>query len=76
MKPVGEDEAHSEEEIKMIITESEEDGKINLNERELIQNVFDFDNNVIRKVMTPVNQVVAIDIESPLEEQIDLIIDE
>lgn len=76
MKPVGEEESHSEEEIKMIITESEEDGKINLNERELIQNVFDFDNNVIRKVMTPVSQIVWIDIDMPLEEQMELIIGE
>lgn len=76
MKPVGEEESHSEEEIRMIITESEEDGKINPNERELIQNVFEFDNNVIRKVMTPVSQIVGIDIDMPLEEQMELIIAE
>jgi CBS domain containing-hemolysin-like protein len=73
---VGEEESHSEEEIKMIISESEEDGKINLNERELIQNVFDFDNNVIRKIMTPVNKMVCIDINETLDESLKQIIDQ
>ena len=73
---MGEEESHSEEEIKMIISESEEDGKINLNERELIQNVFDFDNNVIRKIMTPVNKMVCIDINETLDESLKQIIDQ
>ncbi|MBP7007301.1 hypothetical protein KBB05_00830 [Patescibacteria group bacterium] len=60
----------------MIISESEEDGKINLNERELIQNVFDFDNNVIRKIMTPVNQMVCIDINESLDTSFKQIIDQ
>lgn len=76
LKPVGEEESHSEEEIKMIISESEEDGKINLNERELIQNVFDFDNNVIRKIMTPVNKMICIDINESLDRSLQQIIDQ
>lgn len=76
LKPLNEEESHSEEEIRMIISESEEDGKINLNERELIQNVFDFDNNVIRKIMTPVNQMVCIDINESLDTSFKQIIDQ
>ena len=43
IKKVGEDDVHSEEELRMILTESEEGGAIKPSENELIQNVFDFD---------------------------------
>jgi CBS domain containing-hemolysin-like protein len=51
IKPMSETEIHSEEELKLIIAESEEGGAIETSERELIQNVFDFDNRVARQVM-------------------------
>ncbi|HMR57301.1 MAG TPA: hemolysin family protein [Cyclobacteriaceae bacterium] len=53
IKPMSEIEIHSEEELKLIIAESEEGGAIETSERELIQNVFDFDNRVARQVMVP-----------------------
>jgi CBS domain containing-hemolysin-like protein len=53
IKPMNEMEIHSEEELKLIIAESEEGGAIETSERELIQNVFDFDNRVARQVMVP-----------------------
>jgi CBS domain containing-hemolysin-like protein len=46
-------QVHSEEELKLIIAESEEGGAIEQSERELIQNVFDFDNRIVRQVMVP-----------------------
>jgi CBS domain containing-hemolysin-like protein len=53
VKPVTEQEIHSEDELKLIIAESEEGGAIEPNERELIQNVFDFDDRIVRQVMVP-----------------------
>ncbi len=53
IKPVSEVEIHSEDELKLIIAESEEGGAIEASERELIQNVFDFDDRVVRQVMIP-----------------------
>jgi len=53
IKPVSESEIHSEDELKLIIAESEEGGAIEPGERELIQNVFDFDDRVVRQVMIP-----------------------
>jgi len=50
IKPMSEIEIHSEEELKLIIAESEEGGAIETSERELIQNVFDFDNRVARLI--------------------------
>ncbi|MCX7729455.1 MAG: hemolysin family protein [Bacteroidia bacterium] len=56
------DEAHSEEEIKAILTESEESGSIQASEYELIQNVFEFDDRVVKQIMLPISRVSAIDI--------------
>ena len=56
-----EDTGHSEEELRMIVAESEEDGQINASERELIQNVFDFDDRQVGEIMTPSHKMFAID---------------
>ena len=44
----------------MIVAESEEDGHINASERDLIQNVFDFDNRQVSEIMTANHKIFAI----------------
>jgi len=63
VKKFGEEEFHSEEELRLILTESEEGGAIKPSENELIQNVFDFDDRIVKQVMVPQNRVVALDVE-------------
>lgn len=63
VKKVGEEDFHSEEELRLILTESEEGGAIKPSENELIQNVFDFDDRIVKQVMVPQNRVVALDVE-------------
>lgn len=63
-----EDKAHSEEEIKAILTESEESGSIQPTEYELIQNVFEFDDRIVKQIMLPIDRVSAIDINWTKEE--------
>lgn len=70
------DEVHTEEELRLILTESEEGGAIKPSENELIQNVFDFDDRVIKQIMVPQNRVVAIDVELGRNEMTKQIIDE
>lgn len=69
-------EIHSEEEIRMLLTESEEGGAIKTSEHDLIQNVFEFDDRVVRQILIPRNKVSAIDVESTKEEVIRQVIDE
>ncbi|MCE2846625.1 MAG: hemolysin family protein [Sphingobacteriales bacterium] len=69
-------EIHSEEEIRMLLTESEEGGAIKPSEHELIQNVFEFDDRVVRQILIPRNKVSAVDVESTKQEVIRLVIDE
>jgi len=63
VKKVGEEDFHSEEELRLILTESEEGGAIKPSENELIQNVFDFDDRIVKQVMVPQNRIMAIDVE-------------
>lgn len=74
--PATEDEAHSEEELRMIVAESEEEGEITASERELIHNVFEFDDKEVCDIMTNKNKLFAIDIEDNQEENIKAIIEE
>jgi CBS domain containing-hemolysin-like protein len=64
IKQVGEEEVHTEEELRLILTESEEGGAIKPSENELIQNVFDFDDRIVKQIMVPQNKVTSIDIEA------------
>ncbi len=63
VKKIGEDDVHTEEELRLILTESEEGGAIKPSENELIQNVFDFDDRIVKQIMVPQNRVVALDVE-------------
>lgn len=70
------DDSHTEEELRMILTESEESGAIKQSENELIQNVFDFDDRIIKQIMVPQNHISAIDIETGHKNIIKKIIEE
>lgn len=76
IQPVPHAEIHSEEELKMIISESAEGGAIQASERELIQNVFDFDDRLVRQIYTPRTQIIGIEAETPLSEAITFALNE
>lgn len=73
---MGEDDVHTEEELRMILTESEEGGAIKPSENELIQNVFDFDDRIIKQIMVPQNRISALDVELGRTVMIQRVIDE
>ncbi len=76
IKKVGDDDVHTEEELRLILTESEEGGAIKSSENELIQNVFDFDDRLVKQIMVPQNRVSALDVELGRNEMIKVVIDE
>lgn len=71
IEPVPHGSIHSEEELKLIIAESAEGGAIEPGERELIQNVFDFDDRYVWQILRPRTHIAAIEIDTPLEEAIE-----
>lgn len=75
IRPVRE-QVHSEEELKLIIAESEEGGAIDQSERELIQNVFDFDNRIVRQVMVQRLRVTGMSVNTTMEEAMKMVMKE
>jgi CBS domain containing-hemolysin-like protein len=70
------EDIHTEEELRMILTESEEGGAIKQSEHELIQNVFEFDDRIVRQILIPRNKIAAIDVECNRDEVINRVLDE
>ncbi len=65
-----EHETHSEEELRLLIGESREEGKIDANEYELIQNVFEFDNYTVKQILVSRKEVFAVPVNISVEELI------
>ncbi len=76
IQPVPHSEIHSEEELKMIISESAEGGAIRASERELIQNVFDFDDRLVKQIITPRPQIIGMEKTMTVPDAVDLMIRE
>ncbi|MFC7154152.1 hemolysin family protein [Halomarina halobia] len=62
------EETHTEEEIRMILTRSEETGHIDLDEVEMIESVFELGDTVAREVMVPRPDVETVPASMPLSE--------
>lgn len=66
--PKAEQEAVTEEEIRLMVDAGEEDGNIEANEKEMIENIFEFNNTTAADVMVHRTEMSAIDIEETFEE--------
>ncbi len=67
----AEEEVVTEEEIRMMIDEGEEKGTIERGEKQLLNNVFEFNDIIVSEIMTPRTDMYAIDINEDLKEQLD-----
>ncbi|MEZ4516543.1 MAG: hemolysin family protein [Chloroflexota bacterium] len=56
------------EELELIVAESTEGGMIDLDEQEIIRNIFDFSERNVEQVMTPRRKVQSIPIDTPRDE--------
>ena len=61
-------EAHSEEELRIMITSSTASGVLDPEEREYLNNVFDFGDRVAREIMVPRPDIEALPSNAPLAE--------
>lgn len=62
----AEEEVVTEEEIRMMVDVGEEKGSIEENEKELINNVFEFNDKVASEVMIHRKEIYAIDVKSDI----------
>ncbi|MEB9529949.1 hemolysin family protein [Bacillus anthracis] len=77
LHPASEHEvAHSEEELRLILSESYESGEINQREFKYVNNIFEFDNRVAKEIMVPRTEVIGLYEDEPFETHIKIIAQE
>ncbi|UNK18198.1 hemolysin family protein [Paenibacillus sp. N3/727] len=67
------EEAHSEEELRMILSESYESGKINQSEYGYVSNIFAFDDLLAKEIMVPRTDMVCLYVDKPLAANLQII---
>jgi len=67
---------HSSEELQYLLEQGKESGAIDKAEHELIKNVFDFNERVVKNIMVPRTKISAIEVMSSQEELLECIISE
>ncbi|NQD64430.1 HlyC/CorC family transporter [Bacillus haikouensis] len=60
--------AHSEEEIRILLSESYESGEINKSELKYVNNIFEFDERIAREIMVPRTEMATISKDATFEE--------
>jgi len=71
IEPVGGSElAHSEEELRVILTESQKAQEVSPLGREILMNALDLRHRVVRDIMTPRGDVVFLNTDDPFEENL------
>ncbi len=69
----GHEMVHSVEELKMMLSASAEEGVVEARQEEILRAVFDFSDTLVRQVMVPRTEVVAVPADASLNELIDLV---
>ncbi len=70
-RPAGDMElAHTEEELRMLVSESYKSGHLKESEQELLQNVFDFEKRIAREIIVPRSDVIFLSTETEIEENV------
>jgi CBS domain containing-hemolysin-like protein len=67
---------HSSEELQYLLEQGKETGALDSNEHELIQNVFDFNERVVKNIMVPRTKISGVDINTPQNELLEILITE
>ena len=76
INPVEGETSHSSEELQYLLDQGKETGALDSNEHELIQNVFDFNERVVKNIMVPRTKISGLDVNTPKEELLEVIITE
>ncbi len=72
-KPISEqDDVHTEEELRLLLSESYASGEINQSEYRYVNRIFDFDDRIAREIMVPRMEIVCIYEEHTVEENLEL----
>lgn len=76
IEPAGESElVHSEEELRVILSESQKSDEVSAMGKELVINALDLKHRIVRDIMTPRGDVIYIDVDEPFDTEIERIIE-
>lgn len=65
----------TEEELRMLVNVGQEEGTIDADEREMIDSIFEFDDTLVREVMVPRIDIIAVNINDTIENLTNLIVE-
>ena len=75
LKPSESEALHSDEELRMILGQSQEHGKISLGRLMMFEHLFDFGKTKVKEVMTPRGAISFVNLAAPWEENLKVIKD-
>ncbi|ANU13349.1 hemolysin family protein [Planococcus halocryophilus] len=75
IEPAAYEQAHSEEELKIIMTKSYHSGEINQTELSYMQNIFSFDERLAKDIMLPRTQMETISLEMSHDDLMEIVRD-
>ncbi|NDI33814.1 hemolysin family protein [Chengkuizengella sediminis] len=74
IKPASEHElAHTEEELRLILSESYKSGEINQSELQYVNNIFEFDDRLAKEIMIPRTEISVIFKNNDVKENLEII---
>ncbi|GIN86549.1 UPF0053 protein YhdP [Heyndrickxia sporothermodurans] len=77
LKPTSENDlAHTEEELRIILSESYKSGEINQSEFKYVNKIFEFDNRIAKEIMVPRTEITSLSKEDTLDELLQIIREE
>lgn len=69
LQPVSENEiAHSEEELRIILSDSYKSGEINQSEFKYVNKIFEFDDRIAKEIMVPRTEIVTFSKDDTIED--------
>ena len=72
----GTAEAHTTDELRLLIDQSKESGQIQDSEHELIENVFQFNDRMVKQIMVPRTKLAAVNVNATDDEILELVVGE
>ncbi|MBF9141975.1 HlyC/CorC family transporter [Hymenobacter sp. BT439] len=66
-------DVHTAEELRFLIDQGKETGEIQDSEHELIENVFEFNDRMVKQIMVPRTKLSALDVNAPADKILDTV---
>ncbi|MCY9400897.1 hemolysin family protein, partial [Bacillus haynesii] len=66
----------SEEELRILLSESYKSGEINPSEYRYVNKIFEFDNRIAKEIMVPRTEIASVPLDMPIDEAISVMLQE